>query len=199
MLPKLLFRDLSSIDSTSLPQRAGRQAYFAGRPDPGTTQPDRNIRFAHAHDSVCAAPINLHSSIGLRKGATREYNVVDITGYFPNHKLTANALEMYYKLRELRPDLVWIKSKIFELEEALASQVAATTATAGAGGKTYALLAEISKNQQPELSLQFADADASVFGQLFQSPRGGQWDTFREPRRQKLGVGKKLARRFLPQ
>jgi tetratricopeptide (TPR) repeat protein len=92
---------------------------------------------------------------------------------FENHKLTANALEIYYKLRELWPDAVWIKSKIFELEEAIATQVAAATAAAGTGGKTYALLVGISKYQKPELSLQFADADASVFGQLLQSPRGG--------------------------
>jgi len=92
---------------------------------------------------------------------------------FENHKLTANALEMYYKLRELWPDAVWIKSKIFELEEAIATQVAAATAAAGTGGKTYALLVGISKYQKPELSLQFAHADASVFGQLLQSPRGG--------------------------
>jgi tetratricopeptide (TPR) repeat protein len=91
---------------------------------------------------------------------------------FENHKLTANALEMYYKLRELWPDAVWIKSKIFELEETLATQVAAATAT-GTGGKTYALLVGISKYQKPELSLQFAHADASVFGQLLESPRGG--------------------------
>ena len=92
---------------------------------------------------------------------------------FESHKLPANALEMYYKLRDLWPDAVWIKSKIFELEEALANQVAAATAAAGTGGKTYALLVGISKYQKPELSLQFADADASVFGQLLQSPRGG--------------------------
>src|SRR5580704_5485174 len=92
---------------------------------------------------------------------------------FENHKLTANSLEMYYKLRELWPDAVWIKSKIFELEEVLASQVAAATAAAGTGGQTYALLVGISKYEKPELSLQFADADASVFGQLLQSPRGG--------------------------
>ncbi len=33
---------------------------------------------------------------------------------FENHKLTANALDMYYKLREQWPDAVWVKSKIFE-------------------------------------------------------------------------------------
>ena len=91
---------------------------------------------------------------------------------FENRKLMANALEIYYKLRELWPDAVWIKSKIFELEEAIAALAAATPA-AGTGGKTYALLVGISKYQKPELSLQFADADASVFGQLLQSPRGG--------------------------
>jgi len=92
---------------------------------------------------------------------------------FENHKLIANALEQYYKLREQWPDTVWVKSKIFELEESLATQAAAVTAAAGAGGQTYALLVGISKYAKPELSLQFANADASVFGQLLQSPRGG--------------------------
>ncbi len=92
---------------------------------------------------------------------------------FENHKLTANALELYYKLREQWPDAVWVKAKIFDLEEALANQASAATAAATAGGKTYALLVGISKYAKPELSLQFANADASVFSQLLESPRGG--------------------------
>lgn len=92
---------------------------------------------------------------------------------FENRKLSANALEIYYKLREQWPDAVWIKSKIFELEEALATQAAAVTAAAVPGGQTYALLVGISKYAKPELALQFADADANVFSQLLQSPRGG--------------------------
>src|SRR5579883_2406935 len=92
---------------------------------------------------------------------------------FENHKLAANALEIYYKLREQWPDAVWIKSKIFELEEALATQAAAVTASAAPGGQTYALLVGISEYAKPELSLQFADADANVFSQLLESPRGG--------------------------
>src|SRR5580698_5180711 len=92
---------------------------------------------------------------------------------FENHKLSANALEMYLKLREQWPDAVWIKSKIFELEQALADQAAAAAASAQNGGQTYALLVGISKYAKPELSLQFADADASVFGKLLESPRGG--------------------------
>ncbi len=92
---------------------------------------------------------------------------------FENRKLSANALEMYYKLREQWPDAVWIKSKIFELEEALADQTAAATAAAQTGGQTYALLVGISKYAKPELALQFADADASVFSKLLESPLGG--------------------------
>jgi len=92
---------------------------------------------------------------------------------FENHKLVANALDMYYKLREQWPDAVWVKSKIFELEDALATQAAAATASATAGGQTYALLVGVSKYAKPELALQFADSDASVFGKLLESPRGG--------------------------
>ncbi len=91
---------------------------------------------------------------------------------FENHKLIPNALEMYYKLREQWPDAVWIKGKIFELEEALAAQVAAAAAV-GPGGTTYALLVGISKYAKPELDLQYPHADATVFGSLLESPRGG--------------------------
>jgi tetratricopeptide (TPR) repeat protein len=92
---------------------------------------------------------------------------------FENHKLTANALDEYYKLREQWPDAVWVKSKIFDLEQALADQAFAATAAAQTGGQTYALLVGISKYAKPELSLQFANADASVFGNLLESPLGG--------------------------
>ena len=92
---------------------------------------------------------------------------------FENHKLTANALDAYYKLREQWPDAVWVKSKIFDLEQALADQAAAATVAAQTGGQTYALLVGISKYAKPELSLQYADADASVFSKLLESPLGG--------------------------
>ena len=91
---------------------------------------------------------------------------------FESNKLPANALEKYYKLRELWPEAEWIKSKVFELEEILAAQ-AAVTAAAGPGGRTFALLVGISKYKKPELSLQFAHSDAEVFGKFLQSPRGG--------------------------
>lgn len=92
---------------------------------------------------------------------------------FENHKLNANALDAYYKLREQWPDAVWVKSEIFDLEQAVTEQSAAATAAAQAGGQTYALLVGISKYAKPELSLQFANADASVFSSLLESPLGG--------------------------
>jgi tetratricopeptide (TPR) repeat protein len=92
---------------------------------------------------------------------------------FENRKLVPNALDAYYKLRTEWPDAVWVKGKIFELEQSLANQASAATAAATAGGKTYALLIGISKYAKPELSLQYPDADASTFAQLLESPRGG--------------------------
>jgi tetratricopeptide (TPR) repeat protein len=89
---------------------------------------------------------------------------------FEKHDLIANALEVYYQLRQQWPEAVWIKSKVFDLEELLATRAAAA---ANAGGQTYALLVGISKYKQPDLALQFASADAVAFSQLLQSPRGG--------------------------
>ena len=91
---------------------------------------------------------------------------------FENRSLPANALELYYRLRALWPDAAWLKSKIFELEQAAAVQNAAAAAT-GPGGQTYALIIGVSKYQRAELSLQYAHSDATTFSQLLTSPRGG--------------------------
>ncbi len=91
---------------------------------------------------------------------------------FENHKLSANALDAYDKLRVQWPDAVWVKSKIFDLEQALADQTAAAAAAAQTGGQTYALLVGISKYSKPELALQFANADADVFGSAARKPAG---------------------------
>jgi tetratricopeptide (TPR) repeat protein len=92
---------------------------------------------------------------------------------FESHQLIANALEIYYKLRTQWPDAVWVKGKIFDLEQALPAPAPGVTGAASAGGQTYALLIGVSKYKRPELSLQFADADADVFAKLLETPRGG--------------------------
>ena len=89
---------------------------------------------------------------------------------FESRTLPANALEMYYRLRAQWPDAAWLKSKIFDLEQAATVQTAATAST---GGQTYALLIGVSKYQRPELSLQYAHSDAATFSQLLTSPRAG--------------------------
>jgi len=99
--------------------------------------------------------------------------LVSEAAVFENRKLISNALDLYYKLRVEWPDAVWIKSKVFELEQAQSDQASSATAATAPGGKTYALLVGISKYAKPELSLQFAHADADVFGKLLESPRGG--------------------------
>jgi tetratricopeptide (TPR) repeat protein len=98
--------------------------------------------------------------------------LVSEAAVFEKRNLQANALEVYNKIREQWPEAVWVKSKIFDLEEALAAQAAAAAAT-GKGGKTYALLVGISKYKKPELSLQFAHEDANLFDKLLESPLGG--------------------------
>jgi tetratricopeptide (TPR) repeat protein len=94
---------------------------------------------------------------------------------FEKRSLFANALEVYGKLRERWPEAVWVKSKIFDLQEALADQASAA-AGASPRGQTYALLVGISKYKRPDLSLQFANADAIDFSRLLQSPRAGGLD-----------------------
>jgi protein O-mannosyl-transferase len=98
--------------------------------------------------------------------------LVSEAAVFEKNNLPANALEVYGKLRDQWPEAVWVKSKIFNLQETLATQAASAAAT-GKGGKTYALLVGISKYKKPELSLQFAHEDASLFDKVLESPLGG--------------------------
>lgn len=90
---------------------------------------------------------------------------------FENRKLYGNAIETYNVLLRQWPDTAWMRSKVFDLQQAFAAENAPPPPAAG--GKTYALLIGISKYAKPELQLQFANADASVFSQLLESPRGG--------------------------
>jgi tetratricopeptide (TPR) repeat protein len=90
------------------------------------------------------------------------------------HNLREDALAEYKKVSESWPDATWVRGKIFELEEDLAI-AAAAEASKTEGGRTLALLVGVSQYQrlpQP-LWLQYAHADATLFGQHLKSPRGG--------------------------
>ncbi len=108
--------------------------------------------------------------VALATNPNDQAALVTTATVFERHNLPSNALEAYNKLLVQWPDAVWVKGKVFELEEAVALQASAPAAP---GGQTFALLVGISKYKRPELSLQFAEADASVFGKLLASPLGG--------------------------
>ena len=72
-------------------------------------------------------------------------------------------------------DAVWVRGRIFELEESLAAQAALAAAAIAPDAKTFALLIGISQYQKlpQDLWLQYAHADAATFAQHLQSGRGG--------------------------
>ncbi|HET8550393.1 MAG TPA: tetratricopeptide repeat protein [Bryobacteraceae bacterium] len=92
---------------------------------------------------------------------------------FEKHDLLANALADYRSVGGVWNDAVWIKGKIFEIEEALAARAAVVETPPG--GKVFALLVGISKYQKlpQDLWLQYSAADALAFEKHFRSPRGG--------------------------
>jgi tetratricopeptide (TPR) repeat protein len=94
-------------------------------------------------------------------------------GIFEKYHLREDALAEYRKLAELWPDAVWLRARIFELDEALAA--AQAEATREEGGRIFALLVGVSHYQRlPEnLWLQYAHADATLFARHLRSPRGG--------------------------
>ena len=97
-------------------------------------------------------------------------SLVGLAAVFETHT-DANALETYNKILELWPDAEWVKGKRFDLDQAVIATAAAASAAAAGSGKTYALLIGVSKFKAPELSLQFADADAADLSKLVESPR----------------------------
>ncbi|HEY3838678.1 MAG TPA: tetratricopeptide repeat protein, partial [Bryobacteraceae bacterium] len=102
-------------------------------------------------------------------------NLIAEATIFEKHKLEANALADYRKVAEQWKDAVWVRGRIFELEESLAAQAALAAAAVAPDAKTFALLIGISKYQKlpQDLWLQYAHADAATFAQHLQSGRGG--------------------------
>src|SRR5262249_23702266 len=90
---------------------------------------------------------------------------------FEQRHLLANALAHYIRLRQKWPEAPWIKTKIYELQVALADEAAAKRSATS--GRTFALLVGVSKYLKPELNLQYAHADAIAFSKLLQRPQNG--------------------------
>jgi Tfp pilus assembly protein PilF len=90
------------------------------------------------------------------------------------HGMKVDALREYRSIAEQWKDAVWLKGKLFELEESIAADVPQEKLGQG-GGKTLALLIGISKYQKlpNEQQLQYAHADAEVLHRHLRSPRGG--------------------------
>jgi tetratricopeptide (TPR) repeat protein len=102
--------------------------------------------------------------------------LVEEAGVFDRNKLEANAVAAYRKAAAQWPDAVWIRGRIFELEESLATQAAIKASAIAPDAKTYAMVVGISKYQKlpPELYLQFPGADADSFGKYLTSPNGAR-------------------------
>jgi tetratricopeptide (TPR) repeat protein len=101
--------------------------------------------------------------------------LVEEAAIFDRNKLEANALAAYKKIALAWTDAVWVKGRIFELQEALANEAAVKAAEIAPDAKLYGLMIGISKYQKlpPDLQLQFANADATTLSQLLESARGG--------------------------
>jgi len=111
----------------------------------------------------------------LRANPTDAPSLVEEATVFEQNKLEANALAAYRKVASEWKDAVWVRGRIFELEESLATQAALKAAEISPDAKTYGLMIGISKYQKlpQDLWLQFADADAKTFSQHLASARGG--------------------------
>jgi tetratricopeptide (TPR) repeat protein len=101
--------------------------------------------------------------------------LVEEAAIFDRNKLEANALGAYKKIALAWTDAVWVKGRIFELQEALANEAAVKAAEVSPDARLYGLMIGISKYQKlpPDLQLQFANADATTLSQLLESARGG--------------------------
>jgi tetratricopeptide (TPR) repeat protein len=111
----------------------------------------------------------------LRANPSDVSALVQEAAVFDQNKLDANSLAAYRKIAAVWTDAVWVRGRIFELEESLATQAALKAAEISPDAKTYALLIGISKYQKlpQDLWLKFADADAKTFTQHLASARGG--------------------------
>ncbi len=91
--------------------------------------------------------------------------------------LAADAAAEYQKVSTLWPDAVWLKARLFTLEEEAEKSAGASPQTKQPAepGKTFALLVGISKFQSEAIRpLNFAHEDAVLMSEYLRSERGGK-------------------------
>src|SRR6185312_12586890 len=166
------------VNSCFLPQvvrvNAASQQHYGVSMTGGLERPEGDIL------AVTALPAAVQSDLApfediLRTDPANAGALVNEAAIYDRNNLEANALATYRKIAAQWKDAVWVKGRIFDLQESLATQAAIKPAAISPDAKTFGLLIGISKYQKlpQDLWLQYADADAKTFSQHLASPRGG--------------------------
>lgn len=166
------------VNSCFLPQvvrvNAASQQHYGVSMTRGLERPEGDIL------AITALPPAVQSDLApfediLKSDPTNAGALVNEAAIYDRNNLEANSLATYRKIAAQWKDAVWVKGRIFDLQESLATQAAIKAAEISPDAKTYALLIGVSKYQKlpQDLWLQYADADAKTFSQHLASPRGG--------------------------
>ena len=131
----------------------------------GLAQPEGEVL------AFTALPANVQTELAplqqaLQANPSDVSALVEEAAIFDRNKLEANALDAYKKVSTQWADAVWVRGRIFELQEALANEAAIKAAAISPDAKTYAMVVGISKYQKlpQDLWLQYPGADATDFG-----------------------------------
>ncbi len=166
------------VNSCFLPQvvrvAVASQQHYGVSMTRGLTKPEGDVL------AVSALPANVQADLApfeavLRTEPDNVGALVNEAAVYDQNKLEANALATYRKIALQWKDAVWVRGRIFELEESLATAAALKAAEIAPDAKTYALLIGVSKYQKlpQDLWLKYADADAKSFSEQLASLRGG--------------------------
>ena len=166
------------VNSCFLPQlvrvNVASQQHYGVSMTRGLTKPDGEVI------AITALAANVRAEIepleaALRADPNNTSALVNEAAVYDRNNLEANALASYRKVAAQWKDAVWVRGRIFELEESLATQAALKAAEISPDAKTFALLVGVSKYQKfpQDMWLQYADADAKSFSEHLASLRGG--------------------------